>query len=1044
MDFTNKIQTLRSKAQETQAANKIIDMLKHIESKNDKATSYRWIWELIQNAKDVANSSGIVDIVINFDEQNKIIEFKHNGKLFSTKNIIFLIEQVSTKERGKLENKIKKTTGKFGTGFLTTHLLSKKVNVSGYLQDDDDNDDIAYSFNIDLDRSSNDQNTIIRSIEESCIQLDKNSTKVNGIINEDDFNTCFTYSLDNNGIKTAKNGLNNLIVSAPYVFAFVPEINSITVSATLSDRKYHQTIVRGETKSSNLENATSMSVNVTTNGKKDERFIFVLTDSEETNLAIAVEVDIQNGDRFIKSANQYLPKLFCDFPLLGTDDFSFPVVINSSAFNPTEPRDGIYLTDKEFDDEEPLDIKENKDTIVKATELYIKLLDYFLCQNYKAIYNITKISEPPVKEWLSEDWLNNKIIDRLKSHIKEVDLIDTHGGMRRPLQDDWGMDSVLIPNYTNENIRLNLWKISSKFVPDMLPKYEELECWYNSLWDERHNYSVEDLIKKVESFKNVATLNNQINVEVFTWLNEFYDLVYSTEHGFASKLNIEPCIVPNQNGEFCSLSTLFYDYNIEEKYKELSLLLDLDLKVKLIDKRVATNLSQKKFVRKFKFDDMVSEFQKQLKSDSLATEEFYRKILCLKFQDIEKQTLILDILKDIYKNYSWITYKVKNFSDELFGLALNFWIQKICNDICEYGSMEILINSCNFKDESTAVEWLSRLIDYITKQGMDYLLDRISILPNQNGEFKKASELSLDSGEIEEVVKDVCQIVGYNIREILLLKDIFLKLPKNRTVKNDQFADKIVNYIRANKNKLGQTSEEKNVFQSFYNYLRGHRSEEYINTPFKELCSNLHWFYNDDDIAENMQKVEEYSTVLSKYGLSSVEELEGILARTQVEIKPKEVTEISKEFLAEWGISTEEELKYALSNNIFGAEFLHDSTRSLEMFNYVKEILERSQRNILDYLRKQNDYDISDCMQISKTIFVIKKHNTEIYLITRPSDCGQVVLYYDSEFDLLDYEKDCELWVEDGINEPQKLTFGKILKLTGVNKIPLRSLRKND
>jgi len=35
-----------------------------------------------------------------------------------------------------------------------------------------------------------------------------------------------------------------------------------------------------------------------------------------------------------------------------------------------------------------------------------------------------------------------------------------------------------------------------------------------------------------------------------------------------------------------------------------------------------------------------------------------------------------------------------------------------------------------------------------------------------------------------------------------------------------------------------------------------------------------------------------------------------------------------------------------------------------------------------------------------------------------------------------------ELWVEDGKSEPERMTFGKILKLTGVNKIPLWRINK--
>ena len=161
MSFSEKIKQLRTKAQESQAANKIIDMLKALDSNNDANTAYRWIWELIQNAKDVPNSSGKVDIEISFDTSNKTLEFKHNGRLFSTKNIIFLIEQVSTKERDKIEQKKERSTGKFGTGFLTTHLLSKRVTVSGYIQDDEEP---ISKFSIDLDRTSGLQREI-------CVQV---------------------------------------------------------------------------------------------------------------------------------------------------------------------------------------------------------------------------------------------------------------------------------------------------------------------------------------------------------------------------------------------------------------------------------------------------------------------------------------------------------------------------------------------------------------------------------------------------------------------------------------------------------------------------------------------------------------------------------------------------------------------------------------------------------------------------------------------------------------------------------------------------------
>jgi len=59
-------------------------------------TSRRWVWELIQNAKDV-NIDGKVHVRIEADleDPDAHVTFSHNGGAFTTENIRFLIEQVS-------------------------------------------------------------------------------------------------------------------------------------------------------------------------------------------------------------------------------------------------------------------------------------------------------------------------------------------------------------------------------------------------------------------------------------------------------------------------------------------------------------------------------------------------------------------------------------------------------------------------------------------------------------------------------------------------------------------------------------------------------------------------------------------------------------------------------------------------------------------------------------------------------------------------------------------------------------------------------------
>ena len=59
----------------------------------------RWIWELIQNAKDVAIPEKGVSIIIKYDlseDGPNYLEFIHDGNFFSLDNITYLIEQISS------------------------------------------------------------------------------------------------------------------------------------------------------------------------------------------------------------------------------------------------------------------------------------------------------------------------------------------------------------------------------------------------------------------------------------------------------------------------------------------------------------------------------------------------------------------------------------------------------------------------------------------------------------------------------------------------------------------------------------------------------------------------------------------------------------------------------------------------------------------------------------------------------------------------------------------------------------------------------------
>ena len=99
----------------------------------------RWVWELIQNAKDSISqdeSRKFVDIRLVI--KDKEVKFSHNGSPFTAKAQLGLLYKYS---EGKVNNS--ESTGRFGTGFLTTHTLSKIVSIEGDVFTDDINNPLC-------------------------------------------------------------------------------------------------------------------------------------------------------------------------------------------------------------------------------------------------------------------------------------------------------------------------------------------------------------------------------------------------------------------------------------------------------------------------------------------------------------------------------------------------------------------------------------------------------------------------------------------------------------------------------------------------------------------------------------------------------------------------------------------------------------------------------------------------------------------------------------------------------------------------------------
>ena len=142
-----------------------------------------WIWELLQNPRD-ASADDDTHLVASVELGNGELVFQHNGRGFTMEEVAHLIYHGST----KLEDE--KTIGQYGSGFLTTHLLSPAIDVSGQLND-------GSPFKFRLKREISSAKALSVSMDQAWNEFDGSESATSDI-----FTTRFRYPMSKKSSQT--------------------------------------------------------------------------------------------------------------------------------------------------------------------------------------------------------------------------------------------------------------------------------------------------------------------------------------------------------------------------------------------------------------------------------------------------------------------------------------------------------------------------------------------------------------------------------------------------------------------------------------------------------------------------------------------------------------------------------------------------------------------------------------------------------------------------------------------------------------------------
>ena len=979
--------------------------------------------------------------------------FSHNGKCFSSENIYFLIEQASTKERSL--NNAEETTGKFGTGFLTTHLLSEVVEIHGIIKDDE----LPYKkFCISLDRSSTELNGITSSVNRSLEQLKQiyDQDDYDDDYNDNDFNTSFIYHLDESGIETALAGIEDLETCLPLALVFLPSIESVEVKHTSS---IYSVVDRIDIS----ENEISMEICKVLKIGTDENiyFDFVVMRGIFSEIAFPVETTAKNSSITLKNFNnKNTPRLFCDFPLIGSEEFGIPFVINSSHFCLTEPRDGVFLTDK---NDSRIDF--NKQIIQEAINNYLMIIDC-ACQNHwKNLYCLARLSTPSHYDWLSMNWYKSNLLNTIISKLYESPIIVTEAGEMVPLQKNNKI--VDIPFDSRKELREEIWKLIVGIDFFIVPQESDLHQWYeiikNNIWDKNHHLTIELLSTYImENANSLDDLSESFKIsDPIVWLNQYFRLLSLAHEDcleFLEKKLFK--VIPNQQGDLCLPSELMYDENIEDYIKQIG----SEIVRNYYELLAHNSILISDLLPVKKQSDVISEINKDLKSRNFDLEKKIsacRALTCL-FPSEESASIypernfIYKISKKIFTNQVFERKFIDNWELEIWEVSDRFQLRFIVKKIAGF---ENLLKVSKILDESIddIRNWLPELVLFVNNSDQKSLLEsKDAIIPNQNGTFCQLDVLFFEGEYIDEILKNISADLGIDFRDELIdskFKEC-VDIPPSRQILQKNIASEIRDSITPLLSELKRSERTQNVFNQLILWMDD--NQETAKNIFLDLFENRHKLYDDKEVAENLRRVSELkeqvnnltdqvNNLTDKYESVKdentrlklkIEQLESISSFSL----PRPKQPVTDDILITYGVTTREQLENILMNQEFAAKYEIGGNSGDYLFSrlkYVIEIIERAKKNVKNHLSRLEDYDCRGWYESGMTyISGVLKMGQPVEIIVRPSDNKKIVFYYPEEKDVLSLI-DSELWTDNGRSSPCQITLGMVLKIKGIDEIYL-------
>lgn len=563
-----------------------------IQAREEEREEYekRWFWELLQNAKDSIDENQNIKVKIEITDNH--ISFSHTGNPFELDDILSLIIQGSSK------NNKEGKTGRFGTGFMTTYLLSKKVHITGQLTENQG----CFSFLLNRDALDNDHFYTLQI--ESNRQFD-DSIQEESYLNANEFQTLFSYELDSKGKETARIGLLCLDELIPITQLFNEQIESVTVIENGTTKTFSKVLLDSHKE----EGIVEWQISTVVDGMQSTSLKAYI--KKEDKFEACIITQLHENKEFIFQLTPNYPRLYYTFPLIGTEEIGIPPIINSTNFDPRVERDGIYLKKIAEDGSDSF----NKEIIYKVlTESMLSFANLFKRKKIRGLYQLFDFDRSKDLKWVDHEWFTD--VKNSAFEILASEELILYNGTDEKYS---SLNNLTIPFCDKKEYILELWNLLSEIKDFRIPLHNELSDWIRiaekittikkgveNIYNLDFVWGINELIEKLEQKKDLSELDDSLKIDGHIWLNSFYSLIIKIRGLFplGDKISL------NQKNLFRKAEGMSWDISKDDELVEISDLIELNFGEQLFSRQI-TQFSISG-VEKFLIQNAVSELKSEL------------------------------------------------------------------------------------------------------------------------------------------------------------------------------------------------------------------------------------------------------------------------------------------------------------------------------------------------------------------------------------------------------------------------------------------------